>query len=219
MRSRPRSRADADAELLAAYVDGVTELTGDERQRLEAALGSDPTLRAEHAATRSMVDKLRELPTVGGDPDWTALERSIRDSIGDSPTTTPWWRRWRWVVPGVALAAAVALAVLVLQPRSEPEVVAVPQPAPLPIVHAEDDTVALYVDGMGIEIELDADDLIEDPIARLRADGISDVDVADDLLASDLAWVDDLDAASLARIERLLERSSKAAGSPDRKKT
>src|SRR5687768_15759298 len=108
MRRDPRS---AD-ELLTAYVDGVSELTAGERRAVEERIAADDTLRAEAAATRALLGRLRELPRPAagepaGEPDWAALERSILDAVGPE-VTRPWWRRLgpRWAMPAVALAVA-----------------------------------------------------------------------------------------------------------------
>ena len=56
--------AEHDDELLAAYLDGVSELTPDERKRVEAQLGE-----LDVAGTRAMIDQLRSLPPEGREPD------------------------------------------------------------------------------------------------------------------------------------------------------
>ncbi|HWU85966.1 MAG TPA: hypothetical protein VN253_01775, partial [Kofleriaceae bacterium] len=132
MRRDPRS----PSELLAAYVDGVSELPAGERRALEERLADDEALRAEAAETRGLIGKLRELPRDGGEPDWAVLERSICDAVG-AEVPRSWWRRfgWRWVVPGMALAATAAVAALVLHaPARE----AGPAPAPVPSLAGRD---------------------------------------------------------------------------------
>ena len=236
-------------DLLAAYLDGVSELTADERRAVEARLadngsdnragngsdnGSDNrALRDEVESTRALLGKLRELPpetdAAGGGPDWAALERSILGAVG-TEAPRPWWRWWRrlgfrWAVPAIALAAAAAILALVVRAPerigdlgpgiarpgtgSEPATPA-PGEAPAPA----GDTVALWLDGEGVEIALDA---ALDAAALLEvpweSDGESDGESADagdeapeDLLpASDLAWVDELAADELERAEALLK--------------
>src|SRR5687768_12336163 len=119
------------AELLAAYVDGVTELSADERRRVEAKLASDPALRDDETATRDLISQLRSMSPADHEPDWSALERSIHDAVGpDVPN--PWWRRWRWALPTVALATTAALALLVvLRPGDTAEPVIDPVVAPI----------------------------------------------------------------------------------------
>src|SRR5437667_9325055 len=86
--------------LLAAYVDGVAELTPDERKAVEARLASDPIARVEQAATRELLGSLRDLAPHGNEPDWSAMERAIGDAVGPS-VPRPWWRSraLRWLVP------------------------------------------------------------------------------------------------------------------------
>jgi negative regulator of sigma E activity len=59
---RRRDERERRDELLSAYLDG--ELTEAERERLEARLAQDPSLRAELQAMRSTVSLMRELPQV-----------------------------------------------------------------------------------------------------------------------------------------------------------
>src|SRR5690349_1729368 len=89
------------AELLAAYVDGVAELPIEDRRAVETWLAGDPDARADAAAVHGLLDQLRALPPSGGDePDWAAMERSIRLAV-DAVPSRPWWRRWQWLVPAM----------------------------------------------------------------------------------------------------------------------
>src|SRR5215467_11575933 len=98
-------------ELLTAYVDGVAELDGAERERVEDQLRDDAELRGDAEATRGMLDQLRALPHEGVEPDWNKLESAIRDAVG--PTVPrPWWRNWRWLAPIGAFAATAAIAIV-----------------------------------------------------------------------------------------------------------
>jgi anti-sigma factor RsiW len=92
-----------DDELLTAFVDGVGELDRDERRRVERLLADHDELRGEAEATRTVLDQLRSLPAEGNEPDWTALERAIREQVGPN-VPRPWWRSWRWLTPIGALA-------------------------------------------------------------------------------------------------------------------
>jgi len=195
-------RRDTD-ELLAAYVDGVTELAADERRRVEARLGDAPALRSEAEATRALLGELRELPR-GGEPDWSALERSIGDAVGtDVPRR---WRGWRWLVPGLALATAGAVAVLVLHDPGEmttpaPDPVIAHEhakPAPAPDVVPSD--LPFWLDGQAVEVESEVLDAID---AELTDDTTADDDAL--LSTSDLEWIDSLDDADLERAERWLD--------------
>jgi hypothetical protein len=194
-------------ELLTAYVDGVSELTADERRALEERMARDGALRAEAEETRALLGRLRELPPDphAGEPDWAALERSILDAVGpDVPR--PWWRRlgWRWAVPVTALAAAAAILALVVRaPEPEPApALAAPAPvqAPTPTpASATGETMALWLDGEDIEIALSAEELPDAPWE-------SDHNLEDLLPASDLAWVDELAGEELERAEALLKK-------------
>lgn len=207
-----------DEELLAAYVDGVTELTHDERERVERSLRDDEALRTDEAATRDLLGQLRELEPAGNEPDWNALERSIRAAVGpDVPR--PWWRRWQWILPGVAtLAAGTAILALVVRtpPVAEPVVApSTPDAAPVAVAPAQAEPVeALWLDGHEVALapgadeamldELDArlDDELPAPKRHKREGRAADVG----FVVSDLRWVDNLDDAALDRLDRELER-------------
>ncbi len=207
-----RRDADRDSELLAAYVDGVSELSAEERRRIERHLEADPAARTDEAEARALIGALRELPPVASEPDWTTLERSIRDAVGpDAPRV--WWRGWKWIVPGVALATT-AVIVLALQ-RTDPvetrapvahELVPSSETAP-PADDVVPETVALWLDGAEIDVDLDAEQLLDDPMLGL--DDLSDDVVGEGLLSpSDLATtIDELDEASLQRAEGMLDRA------------
>src|SRR5438045_3319430 len=104
--------------LLAAYVDGVSELSPDERRRVEGWLASEPRARASADAMHGLIDRLRALPPshAGDEPDWVAMERSIRQAVADQAPRR-WWRSWRAVVPAMTFATAAAVLMLIW-PRS-----------------------------------------------------------------------------------------------------
>jgi len=199
-----RDAAGSD-ELDTAYVDGVAELSLDERRGVEARLAREPDARAEHAAVRTLLGRLRALPPEGREPDWTAMERSIRDAVGDA-VPRPWWRRWTWLAPIATLATAAAI-LFVVWPRPALRVTPHPTVAQPTAPAAPEDSVgavALWLDGAQVDVEPDA-------AAALIA-----LDPADDepdevalLPASDLAWVDNLDDDAIARAERWLARKKK----------
>jgi hypothetical protein len=191
------------SELLAAFVDGVTELSTEERRRIEARLAAEPALRGDADATRDLLGELRELPKTGA-PDWAALERSIADAVG--PDVPKRWRGWRWLVPALALATAGALALLVFHDPKEPSrlvdepiehvISTIPAPAP---IEAPAEPLPFWLNGQTVEVELEALDALEDEL-------VGDDDIDDALLStSDLEWVDQLDEAALERAERWLE--------------
>ena len=209
-----RGDARNTSELLAAYVDGVTELTPDERKRVEARLADDGELRSEASDLRALLGELRELPAHPSEPDWSALERSIGEAVGpDVPRT--WWRsRWRWIAPGLAIVSAAAILAIVLH-RPDTPVQAPEIAAPVPIEKPVRDTVALWLDGRAIEVgpsaaeraldELD-DDLIESDAALVPTSG----DVLED---PGFEFLDELDDATLEQVRAALEQES-----PQRKK-
>src|SRR5262245_19282506 len=133
-------------ELLAAYVDGVGELTADERRRVEQLLHDDPTARADEAATRELLDNLRDLPPLGVEPSWTALEQSISREVGPDVPRVPWWRRnLKWIESSLALAATAAIAIVWLS-RGEPLDPVQSTTAKRELTAKPADTVALWVD-------------------------------------------------------------------------
>jgi hypothetical protein len=184
-----------DEELLAAYVDGVAELTPEERQRAAAALSE---LDAD--GTRAMIDQLRALPPEGTEPDWRALERRIAGAV--DAIRPPWWRRWLLPV-GVLAVGAAALALYV---NREP---AVEQPpAPVAVVIPDAAVPAPPVEPTEIWLNghlLDVGDI--DPDALDDLDEPTDLADEDSLLpAGDLGWVDQLDDRAIERAEHWLER-------------
>ncbi len=209
--------AGDDRALLGAYVDGVAELTPDERRANEAWLISDPAARDEADAMRGIVDQLRALPLDGDEPDWSAMERAIRHAVADLPVR-PWWRRWRWWVP--ALTCTTAAAVLVAAWLS-----VAPSPAQAPqeesSARAPDERdpdaagaiVPLWLAGGEIEVDVatasDVGSLFGDLDLGLEPAVDDETAVPTSaqpglLPAGDLAWVDGLDDAALARAEHWL---------------
>lgn len=207
-----RSDRTDPAELLTAYADGIAELAPDERHRIEAALDDQPALRGEQAQIAGLLDRLRGLPGEGAEPDWGAMERSIRDAVG-SDVPKPWWRRWTWLAPATTLVTAMAVLIFVMWTREMPTVVPpIPlpaptvehRPAPPPPAEAPDPVVGLWLDGMVVDVDLtapDAANLLAEPTAVAAEDEPAD----DSLLpAAGMAWIDHLDDAGLDRAERFL---------------
>jgi anti-sigma factor RsiW len=223
--SRDKSREDA-AELISAYVDGVSELAPEDRRSVEAHLAGEPAARTDEAATRALLGQLRAMPHEGDEPDWSAMERSIRAAVGDE-VPRPWWRAWRWLVPVMSCATAAAvLLMLWSRPHPRPDRDPTPrpvargsQPAPaVPVPEAIDEAVVpLWLDGAEVDVDLSAADMLRVPgITDDDAPGEADGDGVALLPASDLEWVDHLDDAAMARAERWL---SSGAASPARKKS
>jgi len=231
-RRAPGAPAD-ELELLAAYVDGVTELSSEERRQIEARLGEDPGARAEQAAVRRLLDRLRDPAALGepAEPDFAAMARAIRDAVGEA-MPRPWWQRFRWIAPAATFAGAMAVA-LALWPHGAATAVparphaahdgraaAAPDAAP-----AEPrDVVPLWLNGAAIDVDLALvpgapdgftgfagfDDEAEAREAREAGEagqpGTDPEATADVglLPATDLAWVDRLDDDALERAERWL---------------
>jgi hypothetical protein len=201
----PASAASKGTELLAAYVDGVGELTPSERRRVELLLADETGAREDEAATRDLIGKLRELPRQS-EPDWITLERSIQEAVGDE-VPRPFWRKWRFAVPVLALAGATAIAVFALRGTSEdsvpaPIVIETPTPERAPA----DETMAVYLDGTDLELAIETAELADDRLDEMTFAGLDSFEPEENLLGNDLGWVDDLDEADLQRLEGWLER-------------
>jgi hypothetical protein len=201
-----RDSERGDVELLSAYVDGVSELSLDERKRVDDLLARDPALRAMETDTRALLGELRDLPPPGGEPDWSTLERGIGAAVAELEPRT-WWQRWRWrvVVPGVALAMTAALLALVLRPDA-PQT-ALPDPvveAPAPADEADELTAStpLWLDGTDLEVALEAAELFD---LEWDLDAESVPETAELLPPTNLDWIDELDDDALDRAEQYLE--------------
>lgn len=193
----------ADDDLLTAYLDGVAELTPEERHRVEARLAE-----LDVEGTRGMIDQLRALPPEGNEPDWRAMERRIAAAVdAEKPA---WWRRWLVLVPVGALAIAAA-ALVWLHHADEPAPstapiaavthdrhdAATPLPAPAPAEPTE-----VWIDGTFVDVRDVDPDLLDEP-----DDAAGDLADEDALLPpSDLRWVDQLDDHAIERAEHWLER-------------
>ena len=218
-------------ELLAAYVDGVGEMDVEERRRVERYL-AEPGAREEQAATRDLIDQLREIREPEPQVDWSAMERAIHAEVGDEvPKRSLWSRSPARLAAAFALAAAAAILFLVLRGEADEAspIVFVPKPPAQtqtieePVFEQLDDRVTVYLDGTDLEIELDsveeADEVDAelDELALLRDLEDADVGALEASLGflepTDLAWIDELDDDALARAERELERSLRRKGS------
>jgi hypothetical protein len=202
-----------DRELLSAYADGVAELDGDERRRVEELLARDGDARADLDATRALLDRLHALPQTA-DPDFAALERSIARAVGDG-VPRPWWRQWRWLVPIGALAATAAAALLWLRAPAHENVATPTRPIDAGIAKDLVEQSAAVVESLWIGGQfLDIDDpaAAETQLDALDRDArdalaLDTDDVTGGILpATDTAWIDNLDDAALDRAERFLER-------------
>ena len=214
-----------DDPLLTAFVDGVGELTPDERRRIEAHLADDPTARTDAAAMRELLGALRALPAEGEAPDWAALERQIRAAVAPLPVR-PWWRRWRFVVPFGAFVAATAVFAIWLGERApavaKPEVAHLaPAPAPAAAAVAPARPSApsaadlVWLDDRTIDVgDLDPDAVFGDLDRQVHDAMAQDTaDVGDGILpAVDLGLVDTLDDSQLDAAARALAAAPTAGG-------
>jgi anti-sigma factor RsiW len=203
-----------DDELLAAYLDGVGELTPAERHRVEQRLADDPAMRAEADATRTLLERIRALPAEGSEPEWTGLERQIRLAVGPN-VPLPWWRRMRWLAPVSAIATTAAIALLWLHhaPADHAATPGAGTPTPVAIAPAAAIIAAptpapttLWIDGQVVDVgNVDPEALIDD---GQSSDDAVTADQSDNglLPVSDLGWVDSLDDKSIERAERWLAR-------------
>jgi anti-sigma factor RsiW len=195
-------------ELLSAYVDGVGELAPEERRAVEQMLRDDPSARADEAATRELLDGLRDLPPLGNEPSWTQLEQAIGREVGSEVPRVPWWRRnLKWIESGLALATVAAVAMLWIS-RGEP-VEAVQHNVEHPREQPTSDKVALWVNDDAVEVGADdAQRLIDDFDDEIQALATEDDGSDNSLLpTTTLEWVDGLDDKSLENAERWLERA------------
>ncbi len=191
---------DHDDALLAAYVDGVGELTPAERRAVEAQL---PARGAEVDATRDLLAALRDLPGEGEEPRWTELAARISAAVGDR-VPRPWWRRV--LVPATAALALAACAAVYIHGRggdapSVPEAAPTAMNAPPHVADAAALNDTVWLDGQAVELGA----LDPSALADLEGDHGDDDVIAGALLPTpDLAWIDDLDAAGLAVADRWL---------------
>ena len=218
-----RPEDDDDALLLAAYVDGVGELTSSERRRIEDLRGSSDEIRTDEAATRALIGRLRELPAVGGEPDWSALERESHAAVGPE-VPRAWWRiGWRWLAPAAAAATlGVAMVAILLWLRppgpvesARPPSITMPRAPAVPQIadadadrdhgqghDAKAERIALWLD----EHEVEVDPSVADVLGGVEDSEVDDESVEGLLPPEDLAWVDSLDGSALDRAEHWFER-------------
>lgn len=163
----------------------------------------DPELDTDE---RALVDKLRELPPEGNEPDWDHLAAAIRAEVGDR-APRPWWRNWRWIVPIWALATTATVALIVLR-HDEPatrehvqrDVVKDAGVKALP-------TPAMWLDGETLLIDDVEEPALDDLDIEARAALGPDEDVTGGILpVADYGWIDTLDDEALDRAEDWLKR-------------
>jgi len=222
--------ATSDDELISAYLDGVSELSPDERKRAEAAIARAGG-HAAFADSRALIAMLRALPERDDRdaPDWAAMERGIRDATAGiaPPRRSLWSGRLRWLAPISALAAATAAIAIWFGAgvgreakvgRATPAISApdardvTPTPAP-----AADDPVAMYLDGAAVDLDQLSGTELDDALDAL--DGGAPRELADEdpasggiLPTANLGWIDDLDDSALDRAESWLTHTEKKKG-------
>lgn len=206
----------SDRDLISAYIDGVAELTSDERKRVAVLVRDEPEAAAEAAAVRAMIGELRGLPHEGREPEWSVLEREIRLAVG--PQVPSGWRRaWGWWIPVGALVTAAAIVLLLVHPDREAvsapaPVVARPPVAALPIAKGSPAGEAIWLDGEAVELGDVAPSFSSDDASDDAGDDAGDdtgealADESGLLPATNLDWIDDLDERALDRAEAWLDR-------------
>ncbi len=189
----------SDRDLIAAYLDGVTELSSDERRRVEALLADDPDAAAEADATRAMLGQLRALPPPSGEPDF----RALRDAIGkDLPASRP--RSRTPIYAGLALAAMAVAYLATRTPEPPPTQAALATHVePATTVVADSSRIWLGDDDDATDLDLDADQTLT-AIDELFPE---DDDAAPDPFGGQFgARIDALDDAAMDRVEHWLEK-------------
>ena len=164
------------------------------------------------SSEQALVGRLRALPPEGREPDWIALEASIRAEVHDQPGHRPWWKRWHYLVPLGALAATAGIAlVLSTAPREAgTSEQALREPA------SREPAPTVWLDGEAFDLDAidptTLDQIVPDPATEVGHGG-DDRDPStgassDDgiLPAVDHGWLDTLDDEALARAESWLAR-------------
>lgn len=210
----------SDDELLAAYCDGIAELSTDERRRVEELLASSPEARDDEQATRAMLGALRELPreaSTDAPPDWAAMERAIHQAVGPHAPRS-WWRAsLRWLLPVAALATAGTVLALWIRHAPAPTTDEHrPQPiATAPAVDASpsaiappqgEESVALWLDGAAVNVDLDDEELLHDDESALLDDHEDETEIGDLLPSANLGTVDQMSDDEIADLEAWLAR-------------
>ena len=162
---------------------------------------------------RALIDKLRDLPPEGEEPDWQKLEAAIRAQVGSAAAPRPWWRNWRWIVPVWLLATTAVVALVVTRNHASEQHVATttrhdagvlespasPAAEPAPVN-------AMWLDGQAIDLDdvsgAALDELDGAARAALRPDDASSGGI---LPATDYGWIDSLDDDSVARVDDWLK--------------
>jgi len=212
-RDAPSPPSQTDRELLTAYIDGIAELSTDERRRVEAQLAVDPEARADEGAVRGLLDQLRAMPPAGNEPDWAAMECSIRDAVGPEAPRA-WWRRWQWLVP-LSTCVTAAGVLFALWSRPSPREASfggrpVQESRTPRADRADTDLVPLWLDGTEVDVDPSASDLLGSMVGSVGEDETAAPDGELGALSPstnlgwNLGWIDRLDDAAVDRAERWL---------------
>jgi hypothetical protein len=219
--ARRADDADADSDLVAAYLDGRAELTPEERTRAEAIIDANPVDAEE---TTALLAELRDLPPPA-DPDFRQLEAAIAQALPPPPAKG---HRWGAISGVLAAAATIALFVAIRHDGRTPTFPdAAPAPAPAPIGHDPDTLAAaphaIYFNGEELDTAVDLDALPDDALDD-ALDEDADLGDLDDYVSLETASgssassfggqfgaeIDQLDDAALDRLDTWL--ASKKGG-------
>jgi hypothetical protein len=197
----------SDRDLISAYLDGVAELTSDERKRIAELVRDEPEAAAEAAAVRAMIGELRALPHEGREPEWSVLEREIRRAVGPQ-VPNGWLRAWGWLIPVGALVTGAVIVLLLAHP--DREVVSAPAPiaerahvAALPPGEGPPAGEAIWLDGEAVELGDVAPSFSNEDAGDDTSEALADESGL--LPATNLDWIDDLDERALERAEAWLD--------------
>lgn len=151
-----------------------------------------------------------------GEPDWSAMQMSIRTAIAAEPVPQlPWWRRWSVLLPvtGTLVASAAAAALWIrAQPMVAPDVA--PDVAPVAIAMpdaaiTQEPVAPLVLDGEDLDVaaidEADLDAAIAAEPPQLAGDDSNVATGSDALVPSSLQWVDTLAADDLDALDQWLD--------------
>jgi anti-sigma factor RsiW len=188
-----------DRDLIAAYLDGVTELAPDERRRVEALIAADPEAAAEADATREMIDQLRALP-VPEAPEGRALGDAIAGAL---PAARP-ARSRAPIYAGLAALAAMVVAYVATRAPTEvpPRAVAI-ESAPPPTTSSH---IWLGEDNDPLDLDVDEAATAIDELAP-SDDDLDYISWEPDPFGAQFgARIDAVDDAAMDRIEHWLEK-------------
>lgn len=199
-------------ELLEAWAHRPADLTDDERRRVEELVARLPAAARQADEARAMIARVAQLPAEGAEPVWSDLERAIRVACDEAPSSR--WARfvdamrgWK-PAAGIGAGLVVAMAAFALWigrgPDGGDEVAAIDQQV---------DRALAGLEAGGAEGPDEPDDTSDEPGDTVAPDGASlagwdEIAPTDELLddiASDLAWIDELDDAELDAVSAWLD--------------